>query len=322
MSQYWDIPDVFRSDSRSCHSTSCHDERRRQVNGERNFIILLTRVEQVSPSMAYPLKHRDTMPMRPVVSTPLHLSICRAVNYFRGKKRGWRRDVFLQKLVRRDRFIFIATCREMISRGYIVSRGSFSRKRGDPDHRIPNIGRYVARVSVMREIEYSVISWMIDNPRLYQQSIFSWHFFFRARTHARALPIQRLSQFFYRRVLFGVLSRVYVPAEFDGLSRRRFNACINFSGIIYRESYEENFLLMTFWWRTTRYCEIFERLLLFFVVFCLFVKRREKILYRFFFLQFIVCTRIQGEILSLCFSLSLSLFIFNNLLLPVFSFVL
>lgn len=89
---------------------------------------------------------------------------------------------------------------------------------------------------------------MIDNPRLYHQSIFSRRFFFseHARTHARALPTQGLSQFFYRRVLFGVLSRVYVPAEFDGLSRRRFNACINFSGITYRESYEENFLLVTF----------------------------------------------------------------------------
>lgn len=97
---------------------------------EKNFIILLTRVEQVSPSMAQRLKYRDTMPMRPVVSTPLHLSIRRAVNYFRGKKKRWRRKAGRFSLkTRPPRQIHLsnATCREMISRGYIVSRGSFFR---------------------------------------------------------------------------------------------------------------------------------------------------------------------------------------------------
>lgn len=67
------------------------------------------------------------------------------------------------------------------------------------------------------------------NPLLYHQSIFSRHFF-RARTHAR-VTYPGIVPIFYRRVLFDVLSWVYVPTEFDGLSRRRFNACINFNGI-------------------------------------------------------------------------------------------
>lgn len=91
--------------------------------------------------------------------------------------------------------------------------------------------------------------------------------FFRAHTHARALPTRGLSQFFYRRVLFDVLSRVYVPTEFDGLSRRRFNACINFNGItrerIVRGEFPSRDILM----ENYKVLQKFMRLLIFFFVF-------------------------------------------------------
>lgn len=265
MSQYWDIPDVFGSDSRrdttSSVTTTTTTTNEDDKWMERNFIILLTRIEQVSPSMAYPLKHRDTMPMRPVVSTPLHLSICRTIGCFREKKKKERgRDAFFFK----SPFAAIdSSPSPRAARWFPGIRrvaGSFLRKRGDPEASNTEY-RPICRTYQSWEIENPVISWMIEILGLYLASRSSLDIFFfseHACTHARALPTRGLSQFFYRRVLFGVLSRVYVPAEFDGLSRRRFNACINFSGITANRTRR----IFSSWhsgWKITKYSAKFVR---------------------------------------------------------------
>lgn len=151
MSQYWDIPDVRRSDSHrdttsSVTTTTTTNENDKWM--ERNFIRLLTRIEQVSPSMAYPLKHCDTMPMRPVVSTsPSPFNLPRDQLFFERGKRERGQDAFFFKNPFAAIDSSLSSHGERWFSGIHRVAGSFLRKRSDPEHRILNIGRYVARIS-------------------------------------------------------------------------------------------------------------------------------------------------------------------------------
>lgn len=266
-SQYWDIPDVFRSDSRRdtrCRVTATTNEDDKWM--ERNFIILLTRIEQVSP--------RWLILSNIVTQCQCDLSFRHPFTFQSTASSA----ISEEKIERRDGTLFFKSSFATIDSspssrvakwfpGIHCVAGSFLRKRGDPDHRIPNIGP----IRRSWKIENSVISWMIEIllSITSRSSLVIFFFFEHARTRARYLPgdcpnffIVAFYSTFYReftsrRSLMDSRGAALTPVSISSESPEH-------------ESYEENFLLMTFWWGITKYCKIYERLLDFFSVFFFF----------------------------------------------------